>query len=117
MFLTSNILQAIPGTIDTSFGDDEALLVPGGSTTASTATIAQANSVADPYLSPVMLTTNDLDLLSGAQTKWMSSMVAARLQSRQESYCWGIGAALDVANSLQAMSTWSVWANFEILLP
>ena len=89
--------------------------IAGGSTTASTATIAQADPVYD--VTPVTVVTSDLDLLSGAQTKWMSSMVAARLQSRQESYCWGIGAAVDVANAVQAISTWSVWANFEILLP
>ena len=87
----------------------------GGATTASTATIAQANPAYDP--TAVTVVTSELDLISGAQTKWMSSMVAARLQSRQESYCWGIGAAVDVANALQAISTWSVWANFEILLP
>ncbi len=91
------------------------VFIGGGTTTASTATIAQAQPLSDG-LTPVTLVTSDLDLISGAQSKWMSSMVAARLQSRHESCTCGVGASVEVANSLQAISTWSVWFDFEILL-
>jgi len=87
----------------------------GGVSTASTATIAQADPVSDG-LNPVTLVTSDLNLNSGAESKWMSSMIAARLQTIHESYTFGLGASVDIANSIQAISTWSVWMNFEVLL-
>lgn len=87
----------------------------GGITTASTATIAQADPTSDG-VNPVTLVTSDLNLASAAESKWMSSTIAVRLQTVHESYRCGFGAAVDLANSMQAISTWSVWANFEILL-
>lgn len=101
-------------TIASGFGIYD-VFIGGGTTTASTAKIAQANPVYDTP-NPVTLVTSDLDLVSGAQSKWMSSMVAARLQSRHESCTCGIGASVEVANSQQAISSWSVWFDFEILL-
>ena len=89
----------------------------GGVTTASTATIAQNNPVLDPLGSPVTLVTSDLNLASGAQSTWMSNTVAARLQRVNEHTTWGIGGSVDLAMSAQAISAWSVWFNFELLLP
>jgi hypothetical protein len=86
----------------------------GGVTTASTATIAQAKPAQD-ILAPVTLVTSDLNLVSGAATAWMSNTIAARLQRIRERCNYGIGASVDLAASQQAMSTWSVWANFELL--
>ena len=86
----------------------------GGVTTASTATISQSYPYEDT--NPVMLVTSDLNLLSGAAGAWMSNSVAARLQRVKENYTYGVGADIDLAHSQQAISTWSVWANFEVLL-
>ncbi len=87
----------------------------GGVSTASIATIAQNNPSLD--VDPVTLVTSDLNLLSGAQSTWMSNTVAARLQKMNENSTCGIGASVDLAMSSQAISAWSVWFNFEILLP
>ena len=82
-------------------------------TTASTATIGQAIPIADQ--TPVTLTTNDLDLSSGAAGPWTSNTFAFRLQKAKGSCAYGFGASVDIASSAQAISTWSLWANFEIL--
>lgn len=87
----------------------------GGITTAHLARINQNQPLED--LVPVTLLTSDLDLISGAAGAWMSNSVAARLQRVQEFYSYGVGASVDLAHSTQAISTWSVWANFEVLLP
>ncbi|MBP6869959.1 hypothetical protein KBC04_03695 [Candidatus Babeliales bacterium] len=97
----------------------------GGISTASTAEINQAYSADDTdYYSryfpldntPVELVTDDLNLSSAAAGMWLSSTVAVRLQRVRENFTYGIGGSVDLANSQQAISTWSVWANFEILL-
>lgn len=84
-----------------------------GDTTASTATIAQANPVSDVI--PVTLITNDLDLVSGAADCWMSNTLAARVQTVKGPCTYGFGGSIDFAASAQAISTWSLWINFEIL--
>ena len=89
----------------------------GGIVTASTATIAQNNPADDPFGSPVTLVTSDLNLASGAQGQWMSNTIAARLQRVNEHTTWGIGGSVDLAMTAQAISAWSVWLNFELLLP
>jgi hypothetical protein len=93
----------------------------GGDTTASTATIANATTPAqyaqDTLGSPITLVTSDLNLLSGAASKWMSNTIAARLQRVNENSTWGIGGSVDLAMSAQAVSAWSVWFNVELLLP
>ena len=86
-----------------------------GNTTASTATIAQYNVTSDT--TPVVLATDDLDLVSGAAGQWMSNAFAARLQTIKGPCTYGLGGSVDCASSTQAISTWSVWFNFEILLP
>lgn len=95
----------------------------GGLSTASRAKINQTYADNSDYPIffdldnlPVELITKDLDLKSGAASMGLQSMVAARLQRIQENYTYGIGGSVDLANSQQAISTWSVWANFEILL-
>ena len=91
----------------------------GGISTVSTATIAElpTEDQLDPIGSPVTLVTSDLNLLSGAQAKWMSNTIAARLQKVNENSTCGIGASVDLAMSAQAISAWSIWFNFEMLLP
>lgn len=87
----------------------------GGITTAHLAQINQNQPLED--LIPVTLTTSDLDLASGAAGAWMSNSLAIRLQRVQDFYTYGIGSSIDLAHSNQAISTWSVWLNFEVLLP
>ena len=87
----------------------------GGVSTAHLATIAQRYSTLDNPA--VTLVTTDLDLTSGAAKHWVSNTLAARLQRVHDSYTYGIGGSADIAASLQAISTWSVWLNFEVLLP
>jgi len=99
-------------TIETGYGIFN-VSSGSGDTTASTATIAQANPVAD--IAPVTLVTNDLDLASGAAGQWISNTFAFRLQTVKEPYTYGFGGSIDFANSAQAISTWSIWANFEVL--
>jgi hypothetical protein len=90
----------------------------GGTTTSSTATINQANTVSDSIVSgPVELVTSDLNLASGAAGQILNNSVAARLQKVQEFYTYGLGASVDLAHSAQGISNWAVWVNFEILLP
>jgi len=47
----------------------------------------------------------------------LSNTLAVRLQRVQESYTYGVGASVDLASTAQAISAWSAWVNFEILLP
>lgn len=101
-------------TIRTGYGIYDAGTV-GGVDTASTATIAQRPTSGDA--SPVTLVNSDFNLESGAASNWMSNTFAARLQSRTDKYTCGIGASVDLAMSAQAISSWSVWFNLEILLP
>jgi len=86
----------------------------GGVTTASTAKINQSIVVSDD--NPIAIVTSDLNLASGAMQGWQSNTIAARIARQQEGYTYGVGAAVDLAHSAQAVSSWSVWANFEILL-
>lgn len=105
--------------IDQGFGIFDMYASLGGqAVTASHATISQGSAqvVEDPN-SPVQLVTSDLNLVSGAAQAVNSSMITARLQRAQEGYTYGVGVSADVAHSAQAISSWSVWANFEILLP
>lgn len=94
-----------------------ALGTTGGITTASTATINQAYPASDLYGSPVDLVNSQLNLDSGAQGQWLSNSLAARLQRVQECYTYGIGGSVDLGRGNQAISSWSAWLNFEILLP
>jgi hypothetical protein len=93
-----------------------ALGTTGGITTASTATIDQAYTVADNLLNPVQLVTSQLYLNSGVQGQWLSNMVAVRLQKVKDFYTYGIGGSVDLGRGSQAISSWSAWANFEFLL-
>lgn len=88
----------------------------GAGITSSSATISQGVNDVVPDLNPVELVTSDLNLASGAMGAWNSNMITARLQRVQENYTYGVGASADLAHSAQAISSWSVWANFEILL-
>lgn len=87
----------------------------GGVATSSTAQVWQADPVCDNI--DVEITTADFNLASGAAGAWNSSMIAARLQRVQDMYTYGIGSSVEVAHSAQALSSWSIWFNFEILLP
>lgn len=90
----------------------------GGANTASQAHIYQAAMQGDGLgISPVSIHTSDINLSSGAMSYWMSNSIAARLQILREGYTMGIGGMVDLAASAQAISTWTVWLNFEILLP
>lgn len=89
----------------------------GGVTTASDAMINQAYPIADPYPTRVQITVSDFDQTSGAQAKWLTSLVAIRLQKVSDMYRYGCGIMLDCAHTIQAFSSWSTWINFEILLP
>ncbi len=91
------------------------LISAGGVTTASTAKINEANLVQDNI--PVQLVTSDLDFSSGAAGQILNNAIAARLQRVQEFYTYGIGVQVDLAHTAQGISNWSIWANFEILLP
>jgi len=88
----------------------------GGGTTVTNSTAKINESDPFPDATAVELVTSDLDLKSGAAGEWSSSMIAARVQHIQDFYTYGFGAAVDLAHSAQAISSWSVWANFEILL-
>ncbi len=89
-------------------------LLGGDGITASTATINQSQTEQD--FPAVELVTSDLDFVSGAAGVWHSSMLALRL-SRTLDFCtYGCGASVDFAHSDQALSTWSLWFNFEILV-
>lgn len=99
----------------------------GGVTTASTARINQADAIPagtalnspsqySEDASPVELVTSDFNLASGAAGQWLNNSIAARLQRVQESYTYGIGGSVDLARTAQGISSWYVWANFEILL-
>ncbi len=88
----------------------------GGVTTASQARINEAEPTGD-VTSLVELFTSDLNLASGAAGQILNNSVAARLQRVEEFYTYGIGASVDLAHSVQGISNWAVWANFEILLP
>jgi hypothetical protein len=94
-----------------------ALGTTGGITTASTATINQAYPVSDVYGSAVPLVNSQLNIDSAAQGQWLSNTIAARLQRVQEYYTYGVGGSVDLGRGNQAISSWSLWANFEILLP
>jgi len=87
----------------------------GGVSTAHLATIAQRDTALDNP--PVQLVTSDLNLTSGAAGQWSSSTIAARLQRLEEHCTYGIGGSVDLAHTSQAISTWSVWLNFEGLFP
>ncbi len=87
----------------------------GAGITCSAATISEYLPVQDTP-NPIMLVTSNLDFTSGAASAWSGSTIAARLQRVQENYSYGIGSSVDIAHSAQALSSWSVWANFEILL-
>lgn len=86
----------------------------GGVTTASTATISQSTPTFDA--APVTLLTSDLDVTSGAAGRWTSNMVAARLQYICDKVTFGLGGSVDMASSVQALSSWSAWLNLEVLL-
>ena len=88
----------------------------GGVTTASTATIADYLPINDG-LNPVQVGSRDLNLASGAAGTVMNNSIAARLTCQQENYTYGFGASVDLAATVQAISTWSVWFNIELLLP
>lgn len=95
-----------------------AIQTAGGVATASTATINQALPLEDPYVGgAIAVQTSDLDLASGAAGSWLNNTLAARVQRVQEYYTYGVGASVDLAGTAQGVSSWSVWANFEILLP
>jgi len=94
-----------------------ALNTAGGITTSSSAKINEYPTIDQQDYYPVQLVTSDLNLASGAAGLWMSNTIAARLQRVQSWYTYGIGGSVDCAMSAQAISNWSVWANFEILLP
>lgn len=113
-FYTEKETINLVDTIAQGFGLYD-IFTEGGITTAHLAQINQNHPLED--LVPVTLVTSDLDLVSGAAGAWMSNTVAARLQRVQDYYTYGIGASADLAHSSQAISTWSVWANFEVLLP
>ncbi|MBP6870030.1 hypothetical protein KBC04_04055 [Candidatus Babeliales bacterium] len=89
-------------------------MLGGSGVTASHAQINQAYPSQD--LSTVELVTSDLDLNSGAAGAWASSLLAARLQRMEDGYNYGIGGSVEMAHSAQAISSWSVWLNFEILV-
>ena len=95
-----------------------AIQTGGGQTTASTAKINQALPFEDPFApGPIELVTSDVNLVSGAAGVCLNNSVAARLQRVQEFYTYGLGVNVDLATSSQGISSWAVWANFEILLP
>ena len=95
-----------------------AIQTAGGAGSASTATIHSAYPTTDPYLGGIIqMVTSDLNLASGAAGSWLNNTLAARVQRVQEFYTYGVGGSVDLAGTVQGVSSWSVWANFEILLP
>lgn len=95
-----------------------ALSTAGGTSTASTATLNQnltEIALLQDFPNPVELTTQDLNLSSGAAGMWISNTVSARLQRIKKYYTYGVGAAVDLAATSQAISAWTIWANLEIL--
>jgi len=106
---TINLVTDVPS----GFGMYD-VLNSGGVTTAHLAKIWEARPRED--LDLIEIITRDLDLASGVAGAWNSSMIAARLQRVHYAYTYGVGSSVEVAHSQQAISSWSVWANFEILL-
>ena len=85
----------------------------GGATTSSTATINQSTTVSDA--TPVLLTTSMLDKTSAQAGSYSTSSITARIEKSHENCVYGLGANVDIAQSASALSTWSVWAKFELL--
>jgi hypothetical protein len=87
----------------------------GGVSTSHLAQIWQRDvPLDDPAVSVV---TSDLNLNSACQSQFVSNTIAARLQRVQNRCTYGVGGSVDLAASAQAISTWSVWLNLEVLLP
>lgn len=96
------------------------LATSGGVNTASTATINQSASQVQGDMSGtgfVELVTSDFNLSSGAAGQWMSNAIAARVQKISEFYKYGVGGSIDLGRGSQALSSWAVWFNFELMLP
>lgn len=87
----------------------------GGVSTSHLAQIWQRNVPLDNP--PISVVTSDLHLKSGCQSQWASNTIAARLQRIEDHCTYGVGGSVDLAASAQAISSWSVWLNFEILMP
>ena len=86
----------------------------GGVSTSHLAQIWQRNTPLDR--SPVETVTSDLNINSACQSQWNSNTIAIRVQRLEEHCTYGVGGSVDLAHSAQAISSWSVWLNFEILL-
>jgi len=102
--------------IDTGYGIC-ALTGPAGGgcgvTTGSTGMINQ--DVTNLDAPPVVLTTGMFDKASAQAQSFTSNSLMVRIQRNQNTYNYGIGANIEVAQSAGALSSWSVWAKFEYL--
>ena len=88
----------------------------GGATTSSTATINQSTTASDElFTTPVLLTTSMLDKASAQAGSYSTSSITARIEKTHEDFVYGLGANIEIAQSASALSTWAVWAKFELL--
>jgi len=87
----------------------------GGVSTSSSATINQSTTQSDPIGSPVLLTTSMFDKSSAAAASYSTSKLVARVKKTGNSFVYGLGASIEIAQSASALSTWSIWAKFEYL--
>jgi len=85
----------------------------GGATTSSTATINQSTTASDA--TPIQLTSSMLDKASAQAGSYSTSSITARIEKSNENFVYGLGANVNIAQSASALSTWAVWAKFELL--
>lgn len=87
----------------------------GGVTTASRARINEDTPPLDPIGKPVELTSAMFDKSSAAANSYVTSTLNFNAQRVEEDYVYGFGASIEVAQSMGAISSWSVWVKFEYL--
>lgn len=85
----------------------------GGVTTSSNATINQDVTSLDPV--PVPVTTNLFNKLSASAGTYATNMVTVRFEIVNNDIVYGFGGSIESGLSDSSLSTWSVWAKFELL--
>jgi hypothetical protein len=87
----------------------------GGATTSSTATINQDVTTLDALGSPVSVTNDRFDKISACAGTYATNTLTARVEINKDKMIYGFGASIEAAQSANAISTWSVWAQFGFL--
>jgi len=85
----------------------------GGVSTSSYATINEDVTPIDT--TPVILTTAMFDKSSAQVKSFTSNSANVIIQRIEDTYTYGIGANIEIAQSAGAISTWAIWVKFEYL--